>query len=194
MGEPKSSYQLSDILGIYQSGVRRHLEDLEKRGIVKSFFKKAIGRPKKIYSISPEGHELFSKRYDLLLTSLVNKIKEVYGDNVLQSLLASIATELSSGFTSGAEDDSIEGRVEKVVEVLNNLGYQASWKTQGESIAIQAKNCIFCRTAREHPDAICQFDTMLIKNAVGDVNVRLDECIAHDSNVCTMVLEKPKST
>ena len=146
-----------------------------------------------MYSVTSQGHELFSKRYDLLLTSLVSKIKEVYGENALKSLLSSVAVELASGLTSHIKEDTVESRVERVVEVMNALGYQASWRSQGESIAIQAKNCIFCRTAREHPEAICQFDTMLIKNAVGNVNVHLQECIAHNANVCTMVLEKPKS-
>ncbi|MFQ5998968.1 MAG: helix-turn-helix transcriptional regulator [Candidatus Bathyarchaeia archaeon] len=193
MGTSKSSYQLAEMLGIYESAVRRHLDELERNGIIQSHFKRAIGRPKKLYSIAMAGRELFSKRYDLLLTALLQRLSSQHGSNFVDSLLASVAGDMAQKMSPNINGESHEERIQQAVNLMNSLGYNASLTNDGDKTKIQTRDCIYCKASHNSPDTVCKFDTTFVSKLVGGVDIHLQECIARGSTVCNMVVERIKT-
>src|ERR1043166_1069329 len=70
---PRSLGEITDKLQIQKSAVRVHLQSLQSEKAVESHFKiERLGRPRKIYSLTENGRELFPRKYDLIL-SLIQK-------------------------------------------------------------------------------------------------------------------------
>ena len=64
---PRSLGEITDKLQIQKSAVRIHLESLQSEKAVESHFKiERLGRPRKIYSLTENGRELFPRKYDLM--------------------------------------------------------------------------------------------------------------------------------
>ena len=63
---PRSLGEITDKLQIQKSAVRIHLESLQSEKAVESRFKiERLGRPRKIYSLTENGRELFPRKYYL---------------------------------------------------------------------------------------------------------------------------------
>jgi predicted ArsR family transcriptional regulator len=50
-----------------------------------------LGRPSKIYMLTKNGHELFPRKYDLLLSLILKKISETNGKEQTRKIIESIA-------------------------------------------------------------------------------------------------------
>src|SRR5205085_1322602 len=77
---PRSLGEITDKLQIQKSAVRVHLETLQSEKAVESHFKiERLGRPRKIYRLTENGRELFTRKYDLILSLILKKITETNG-------------------------------------------------------------------------------------------------------------------
>ncbi|EQD51960.1 Bacterial regulatory protein, ArsR domain protein, partial [mine drainage metagenome] len=118
---PCTARNIANSLGIQESAARGHLERLRERGyVIPTFRREGVGRPRKRYALTPEGQELFPKRYDLLLDALMDEILARQGEEFANELFASAAARVAHGIAQGIpKNGSLEERTHHLVDSLN---------------------------------------------------------------------------
>ncbi len=85
---PLGTRDLARALGITEVGVRQHLTKLHSEGLV-AFDDRAgeIGRPKRMWRLTPKGHARFPDTHGDLTVSLIEGIRAVFGAAGLDRLI-----------------------------------------------------------------------------------------------------------
>lgn len=184
--------ELANELGITKTAVKDHLLKVEALGFL-SFVdsKGSIGRPRRRYQLSQQGHEAFPKQYSWLSSVLLKLLAQDFGKDkvtaLMEKLADTVADSMKAKFNStGSSADLLS----KITLTLNELGYRASLKQSDlrKGAIIEATNCVYHAVAKEHPE-LCRFDVRFIENTSG-MDVRLESCIARGGAVCRFCLRK----
>ena len=197
---PKSSVEIADRLKIQKSAIRSHLESLQSEKAVTSHFKlniERMGRPRRVYELTEGGRELFTRKYEEILSLVLKKISETNGQEELRKIVESIADEIAEDLKHKIQRN---GNFEEKIRILNQLtdemGFISSLrKDEDGSFYITSKNCILHKIALKNQDIICHslHDRIIKKSLDGensDVKVELKDCIALGSNFSTHKITK----
>jgi DeoR family transcriptional regulator, suf operon transcriptional repressor len=197
---PKSSVEIADRLKIQKSAVRAHLESLQSEKAVTSHFKlniERMGRPRRVYELTERGRELFTRRYEEILSLVLKKIGETNGQEELRKIVESIADEIAEDLRHKVQRN---GNFEEKIKILNQLSDEMGFisslrKEEDGSFYITSKNCILHKVALKNQDIICHslHDRMIKKSLEGEnssVTVELKDCIALGSNFSTHKITK----
>lgn len=191
LAQPRTAKDIAESLKIQVSAARKHLERLRELGLVDERFQKAeIGRPKKIYTLTEKGKELFPRRYDMLLNETLAQLAKSKGAEYPESIMNQIADmvakrELPGQATRGE-------KAEKLVKLLDGLGFQASLKKSDNAFVFTSSNCPLLKTAEAHQEIVCRgFHEELIKRYLGAKHVKRETWIVDGDPYCTHILPKP---
>ena len=203
---PRSLGEITDKLQIQKSAVRIHLESLQAEKAVESHFKiERSGRPRKIYSLTENGRELFPRKYDLILSLILKKITETNGQEQARKLIESVADDIAADIRYEIEKSGNLGNFEESLKILNSvsnhIGFASSiTKEDDKKFSIQSKNCVLHKVAVSHQNIICHglHDRMIIKSLGGDdsdekkpgISVELKQCIALGDSFSRHVVTK----
>ena len=197
---PRSLGEITDKLQIQKSAVRVHLQSLQSEKAVESHFKiERLGRPRKIYSLTENGRELFPRKYDLILSLILKKITETNGKEQARKIIESVADDMATNIRYEIEKngssslDSFEESLKIFNSVSNEMGFASSiTKEHDGNFSVLSKNCILYKVALNHQDVICHglHDRMIMRSLSGskkkqqqrNMNVELKECIALGDN------------
>lgn len=186
--------ELSNTLQIRKNAVQEHMHTLEMKGYVRSFFQRADhGRPRKVFELTEKGMDLFPKKYVALANMLIDEIKENFGDDSLNKVLAGVAERLVkrygiSPIEGGGYDDMKIKQLSSFVDALNKMGYSAKLELSEGLIKIVRYNCIFYDIARNNSTALCgSLGTQIVKGALGD-NFSIREKFSTGSRKCVVEL------
>ena len=185
----KTAGEIADKLKIQKSAIRTHLETLQAEESVRSYFKiERLGRPRKIYELTESGRELFPRKYDLILSLILEKIESIEGHENMKKIIESIADNIAHDIDEKIKksSSSLEESVRILNSVSNELGFMSSFYKEDEdensTYSIVSSNCIVHKIAIRHQDAICHgfHDRIIQKSLNGKINakVQLKECIA----------------
>jgi DeoR family transcriptional regulator, suf operon transcriptional repressor len=108
---PKSSVEIADRLKIQKSAVRAHLESLQSEKAVSSHFKlniERMGRPRRVYELTENGRELFTRKYEEILSLVLKKISEISGQEELRKIVESIADEIAEEIKHKIQKHSVD--------------------------------------------------------------------------------------
>lgn len=184
--------ELSSHLGITKTAVKDHLLKIEGLGYLTfTDSKGSVGRPRRRYLLSTEGHDAFPKQYSWLSNVLLELLAEDLGKeriaHIMQSLADKVAKSMSNKFAGIVSSTEL---LEQIAKTLNDLGYRALLKQSDlrKGAVIEATNCVYHSVAMEHPE-LCGFDVRFIENVSG-LNVKLESCIARGGAVCRFCLRK----
>ncbi len=177
-GEACSS-ELAEKTSLDVTVVRRHLFRLATAGLVDArTVPQGRGRPRKIYSLTQDGKELFFSRYDRVLELLV-RAEVVRGGNRQAARSCAEAARLL------AEDLGRSRTLRSSVSLLREIGFNPRTRREGKRTLLISRNCPVLTVATEHPGAICDsFHTVLIEELTGARRVRLRECLARGATSC----------
>jgi DeoR family suf operon transcriptional repressor len=191
---PKPSVEIADKLQIQKSAVRSHLESLQSEKIVTSYFKLNIdrmGRPRRVYELTENGRELFTRKYEEILSLILKKISEISGQEELRKIVESIADEIGAEIKLKIQKNGInnlEDRLKMLNLLSDELGFVSSLRKEKDgSFYITSKNCILHKVALKNQDIICHgLHDRMIRKALEEENsaikVVLKDCIALGSN------------
>jgi predicted ArsR family transcriptional regulator len=197
---PRSLGEITNKLQIQKSAVRVHLQSLQSEKAVESHFKiERLGRPRKIYSLTENGRELFPRKYDLILSLILKKITETNGKEQARKIIESVADDMATNIRYEIEKngssslDSFEESLKIFNSVSNEMGFASSiTKEHDGNFSVLSKNCILHKVALNHQDVICHglHDRMIMRSLSGgkkkqqqrNMNVELKECIALGDN------------
>ncbi len=184
--------ELSAHLGITKTAAKEHVIKVETLGYLTYVDSKgSVGRPKRRYLLSPEGHEAFPRQYSWLSNVLLELLaKDLGADGVsrmMGQLADSVAKSMEARFRKARTQPEL---LAEVTAALNELGYRASLKQSDlrKGAIVEATNCVYHSVAKRHPE-LCQFDVRFMENATG-MNVKLESCIAKGESVCRFCIRK----
>lgn len=191
LGGSKTAGEIADKLKIQKSAIRTHLESLQTEQSVKSYFKiERLGRPRKVYELTESGRELFfPRRYDLVLSLVLQEIESTKGHEYMKKIIESIADNMSQDIREKikkSSSSSLEESISILNSVSNELGFMSSLYKEDDdnnnTYSIVSHNCIVHKAAIKHQDAIChEFHDRLIQKSLDGkmgAKVQLKECIA----------------
>lgn len=171
---------LSHMLGVNKNAVKEHMEYLESRGYVRSYFRnEGVGRPRKYYELTEKGFELFPRKYSLFAGLLIDVLQEELGSDRVDEILNRVAIRILRKTSYDNSTDASLGREEKIrrledfVSALNELGYYARLEVSGDTVRIIRSNCVFYELAKNNSVKICgSLDSDIIRNSTGkDFNI-----------------------
>jgi len=182
--------ELSKRLEITRNAVRQHLASLEAAGLVAGGTTRPSGggRPQQLYILTELGKEMSPRQYSWLAQLVVASVQREEGaknmGKRMNEIGASVAQQIRSqypGLTTHQE------KVEKLAEVMDQLGYNARNATlPGGEAVIEADNCVFHTMAKKDLE-ICHLDMGLMETFT-DSKVEHHECMVRGGNVCRFKL------
>lgn len=176
--------ELSAQLAITRNAVRQHLAALENDGLLKKGMTRASGgRPEQLYVLTDKGNEGFPRHYAWLAQLLLESIQQESGADGLNERLSTMGTRIGKQLCAQhPELVTREAKVQKLSEIMEQLGYDAKASGAQRINMIEADNCVFHTLALTNPN-ICQFDLALL-SAFTDSAVDHQECMAKGGNTC----------
>jgi predicted ArsR family transcriptional regulator len=154
---------LSSKIGISPTAVRQHLTILEGESLVgRETLKEGIGRPKVIYTITPQAEKLFPKFYSLLAECLIEEIIDEYGEEKVEIFFRKIGIRFSQPYLGRVTGKSLEERICEVTNIMNEWGAYASVENDGASSLIKNYNCTFYEVAQKYPH-VCNVHTTFLE-------------------------------
>jgi len=177
-GEGATAAQIAKFLGIRVSAVRKHLEKLERLGLVRHVFvRKGVGRPRKVYMATEDGIEALPKIYSEFVLEVMGKlIASGLGDRLEEAVIG-VARDIAERSRSQDLKSSIES--------LNKLGFMGTIRPSDGGFEVISRNCPLLRIAKNYYELICvKFHTEILKSLSGGSDVQLSECIVKGSLFC----------
>ncbi len=189
---PKTARDLSKSLGIQESAARGHLDRLEARGlVVPTFRREGVGRPRKRYLLTPQGRELFPRRYEMLLDSVMGELITREGEPYVASLFADAARSLARQIAGEIpQGGSSHERATALAAALNQLGFRCTIEEAPDgTLKIVRTNCVFRHSALAHAPLICDvFDKNLTEGLLGQSGLGLQDSITRGGACCTHLI------
>lgn len=191
--DDKTLDELSNILKINKNAVKEHINYLENKNLVSSYFLKAkTGRPKKYYKLTEKGMQIFPKQYINFSSLLLKEIENEYGTAKLNNILMKIADKMihdvdtnDMSLKSLTRDEKIE-KLKNYVNILNKLGYYAKMEIEDNHVRIIRHNCIFYELAKNNKELVCgSLEKSLINDSLGN-NFTLLENFPDGNNKCVV--------
>jgi predicted ArsR family transcriptional regulator len=184
--------ELASHLGITKTAVKEHILKIESHGYITFVDSRgAVGRPRRRYLLSSEGHDAFPKQYSWLSNVLLEMLAETIGQEGITNLMINLADKLSESMKAKFEGAKSSAELLGLINtVMNDLGYQTTVKQSDvrKGAVLEATNCVYHSVAKQHPE-LCGFDVQFLKNVSG-LNVELESCIARGGSVCRFCLRK----
>ncbi|MCI4323629.1 MAG: ArsR family transcriptional regulator [Thermoplasmata archaeon] len=193
---PRTAKDLALTIGIQESAARGHLERLEQRGFVTPVFtKEGVGRPRKRFSLTSAGQELFPRRYEMLLDAVMDEMVAKEGEAYVSTIFAAAARRMAQEV---AREVGTKGprakRAQALADALNELGFRCTVeKTPIGEFRIIRHNCVFRSSALTHAYLLCEvFDKNLTQELLGQTGlsgVSLEDSITRGSLQCSHLIQ-----
>jgi predicted ArsR family transcriptional regulator len=192
---PRTAKDLAQRFDIQESAARGHLERLEEKGLVTPFFhREGVGRPRKRYQLTAAGQELFPKKYEVLLDSIIEQIADREGEGYLSALFAEAARRLAHKLIEEIPIDASKAqRARALARALNEFGFRATVEETAEGgLKVVRNNCVFRHNALSHAYLLCEvFDRHLTAELLGLSGLDLDlkDSIGRGGLRCTHLIQ-----
>jgi predicted ArsR family transcriptional regulator len=199
---PVSIAALVARLGLTETALRRHMENLAADGLVEAREAggpRRRGRPARAWVLTERGHQTLASDYDHLAGDALRFLRDTAGEDAVQAFaerrVAALEERVADRVAAAGADP--EDRAEALVEALNADGYAASARPVGEpgtagpltGIQLCQGHCPVQHVASEFPE-LCEAETEAFSRLLG-VHVQRLATLAHGDHVCTTFVPTP---
>ncbi|SEG08546.1 metalloregulator ArsR/SmtB family transcription factor [Paenibacillus sp. UNC499MF] len=161
---------LSSKFSLSGMAIRQHLNALKEEGFV-TFEEETrpMGRPTKLWRLTHEADRFFPSGYSELSVSLIHSMKEAFGNEGLDKLLAVRNKNMQEQYLRYLDGASgVKEKLDKLAEIRTVEGYMAEVKEQGDgSFLLVEKHCPICEAAAVCT-GLCKNELQLFKTILGD--------------------------
>jgi predicted ArsR family transcriptional regulator len=187
----KGSMSVNDMakrLGITEMGVRRHLNTLERDGLIEStLVRQAMGRPAHLFSLSEAADDLFPKNYPQLTLDLLGELSAASGEDTVGMLFERRKDKLLRSYGKRMEGKALKERVSELADIQNAGGYMVEWNADEEgNYVFQEYNCPISQVANRY-DKACSCELSLF-SALLEAEVERTECLAKGGKKCVYLI------
>lgn len=116
----------------------------------------------------------------MLAQTMLETARTTLGEEAVEKLLMRMADELAESVEPRLSRTTASGRLQAVVEVMNELGYEAAALPNGAGIS--AVNCVYHKLA-EQTRAVCRYDVRLLSLMSGK-GIDHTSCMADGQTQC----------
>jgi len=181
---------LAQETGLATMTVRGHLAVLEKDGLITYAEERGrVGRPRFVYFLTDNGHDLFPKSYHLLCNRILDALK------IHSECTAPLATQIAEHWADEhrhrVEGRDFEEQVEALAEIRTEEGAMATWEKTAEGYVICQKHCPASCVAARHPDVICAAEIGFMHRLL-NANVDRVTWIQSGDTTCAYRIRPPK--
>lgn len=180
---------LAEELNLAPATIRRHLDILQRDGLVKfTEVRHGTGRPEFSFSLTERGHETLPKHYSEMLGKLISKLasfeagslNEKSGDQVLNEMLREMAQE--SVDLHGDADNGVP----RLMEILRDQDFSPEVNEHKGKVELSLMSCPFRSVAINNP-SLCAYDIAVIE-AVTASPVERIACLTNGDPVCKYLI------
>lgn len=194
----QSVADIADTMGLSEVAIRRHLQVLERDGLVdaETIRRDGPGRPSARYMLTDRAHRLFPDNSAQLAIELLSYLEEEHGHEALLGFMRWRAARQGGRYASALEGaDSGKGAA-RLAELLSDDGYfaEAEQVTDGDGrtvLELTQGHCAIKEIAEQHPE-ICAYETQLFSDLLGATVSRektiaggAPACVCHITDDCT---------
>ena len=148
-------------------GVRQHLIDLERKGIVgqTSEEKQTRGRPVHLWKLTQAGHQYFPDSHSQVTLELIDVIRSTLGEESLNKLVDKRNEQLLHQYRDAliAVGDVLQQRIEKLAELRSNEGYMAEVRLIPGGWLLIENHCPIC-SAAENCQQFCRSELAMFQD------------------------------
>lgn len=184
---PRDSRTLGEALGISAMAVRQHLYALHAdRLVTYEEESRGVGRPAKMWRLTPEADRFFPQAYSDLAVGLLAAVGETFGPDGVKQLLATRARHQIEAYQSQQPADaSLPERLEALATARSNEGYMAGVQEgQDGSYLFVENHCPICHFAQACT-GICAAELDVFQTVLGsDVVIERTEHIVSGARRC----------
>lgn len=199
---PVSIPSLVDRLGLTETAVRRHVENLAGDGLVETHDAggpRRRGRPARAWVLTERGHRALASDYDHLAGEALRFLRDTAGEDAVHAFaehrVADLEQRVADRVAAAGEDPA--DRADALVEALNAEGYAASARPVGTpehegtltGVQLCQGHCPVQHVASEFPE-LCEAETEAFGRLLG-VHVQRLATLAHGDHVCTTFVPTP---
>jgi predicted ArsR family transcriptional regulator len=194
---PLTVADIARSLDISEVAVRRHLQVLERDGLVtaETVRREGPGRPSAQYTLTDRARRLFPDRSAELANELLDYLEEEHGRGALMAFLRWRSKRHVARYAPalGAAGDAGE-RAEVLARLLSDDGFaaQVSEITTPEGatvLELRQDHCAIKDIAEEHPE-VCSFEAALFRKVLG-TGVSRKATIAGGAGACVCHIAPP---
>lgn len=182
--------EIANTLNISRNAVQQHFASLERDDYIQTgALKKTAGRPVRTFVLTEEGVNCFPKQYAWFSELILSDLKEEMGSEAFKRYMQKLGANLSQSLLPRFEGKQTEERVDELIKIMDELGFQATSikATNSDDRYIKACNCIYHDLAQKH-DEICELDKTLISTLL-DKETELVECMAKGGHICSFKIK-----
>jgi len=167
--------------------VRHHLSSLQAENLVAVEDERhGVGRPRQLFSLTETGLDQFPSRYVRLTNRLLDEIKESIPPGKVEELFSGVATTMAADVARRLDGLPLKQRLERMVELLAEEGFEAEVEQQDGQIMIRETSCPYFRIGRKHPE-VCTVDQSFIATALS-LPVERVTCLLQGADTCTFAV------
>jgi DeoR family transcriptional regulator, suf operon transcriptional repressor len=185
---------LAKVMDISRAAVQQHLVGLEGDGYIKkNALNKTAGRPVVIYGITDKGINYFPKQYAWFSDLILSELRQEMGAEGFKDYMQRLGIRLANSLRSQFEGKNLNDRIEELLLIMANLGFQVTTEIESESSksVIRANNCIYHDLAQKHHE-ICAFDLALMSSLL-DKEVKQLSCMAKGDCACRFRIQEKQT-
>lgn len=145
------SAALARRLGITPMAVRKHLYELQKQKLVHYQEQpRPMGRPVKLWGLTPASDRFFPSGYADLTVSLIETFRKTFGQGALLKVIRSRGRDQVRNYQSRlGHKETLAGRVRLLAQVRTEEGYMAEARAEKDGSYLLIENhCPICAAAR----------------------------------------------
>lgn len=174
-------------LGVTASAVRQHLAQLEASGAVRAEkIREGVGRPYYLYSVTPEGHNLFHKDYGELARLLLSLLLDEVGRNreagAVKEVMRLLSGQLAELYRDEVSGESLAERLQTWAALLDQRGVTAEIQETEDGFQLREYGCPYQALAIQNRTA-CELERQVMARLLGP-GVELESCVLDGHHGC----------
>src|SRR3989449_3082187 len=181
-------------LNISKMGVHKHVQDLEKRGLIERIpVRGGTGRPRLALRLAPSATSLFPRAYAGITCVALAYIEEKLGREAVEEALRRRQAETLTGYRDQVKAETLAERVHQLAGLRDREGYMAEDHQAGPAkFEILEHNCPILAVAENYWEA-CTIENELFRKVL-DANVETTHRVVAGGNVCRFLVTPKRRT
>lgn len=188
---PTDASSLASELNITPMAVRQHMYALAEEGLVEAqSVKKGVGRPSKLWALTEAAHDFFPQGYAELTVSLMQTIRETFGEEGLDRIVETRGKQLAEVYGKELEDKhTLRDRAEALAAIRTREGYMSHIEEIDDGLLLIENHCPIC-TAAKSCTGLCASELDLFQKMMGkEVTVKRTDHILRGARRCAYELK-----
>lgn len=180
--------ELGDHLSISKMAVYKHVNELEKRGLVERMITRhGVGRPSITLKLAPTATSIFPQAYSSMTCAALEFIEEKLGRDAVETALRRRQNKVLADYRKRLAGETFDGKVRALAKIRDQDGYMAEVKrTRSGNFELLEHNCPILVVANKYWEA-CTVETELFQRLL-NARVETTHRAAVGDHVCRFLI------